>query len=226
MRARSSGLQAPTTKRIHAVVPTRPLASAKERLSSVLSAAERIRLVRWMLERVLGVLSTSSLLHRVWVVGGDREIQRLCAQVAVCWLPERGRDLNETLCCALEHAAKHGATHVLIIPADLPFLCPRHIDRLVASLSPGRAVIASAGDGGTNALLLPVPAPFALAYGPRSAAVHTLRARKCGLRVRVIAEADLARDIDTPDDLRLLADHDAWRRDEKVEIRIRHPKLR
>ncbi len=222
----SSGLRAPGTKWIHAVVPIKQLTLAKERLSSVLSGDERIRLVRWMLKRVLGVLSTSSLVHRVWVVGGGRGIQRLCAQVAVCWLPEQGRDLNETLCCALEHAAKHGATHVLIIPADLPFLRPRHIDRLVASLSPGRMVIASAGDGGTNALLLPVPAPFALGYGPRSAAVHTRRARTCGLRVRVIADADLARDIDTPDDLRWLADHDAWRRDEKAEFRNRRPKLR
>lgn len=193
-------------RQIHALVPIKPLASAKSRLGRALPPASRIRLVRWLLRRVLRVLGRCRTIRLVWVVGGDQSIRRLCAKVGVRYLPELERSLNGTLHRALEYLGARGATHALIIPPDLPFLRCSHVRRLVVALSSDGVVIAPARDGGTNAMLLPIPAPLRPAFGPRSAEAHVRRARRRGLAVRMVTDAALAFDVDTPADLRLLAD--------------------
>jgi 2-phospho-L-lactate/phosphoenolpyruvate guanylyltransferase len=48
---------------------------------------------------------------------------------------------------------------------------------------------------------VPVDVPFRFAYGPGSFRRHAAEARRLGLGFRVVRDADLAFDVDVPDDL-------------------------
>jgi len=56
-------------------------------------------------------------------------------------------------------------------------------------------------DDGTNVAVVPASAGFRFAYGPGSFARHSEEARRLGLGPRVLRRADLAWDVDEPDDL-------------------------
>jgi 2-phospho-L-lactate guanylyltransferase len=56
-------------------------------------------------------------------------------------------------------------------------------------------------DDGTPVLSVPTTVPFRFAYGPGSFRRHAAEARRLGLGVRVVRDADLAFDVDLPGDL-------------------------
>jgi 2-phospho-L-lactate guanylyltransferase len=56
-------------------------------------------------------------------------------------------------------------------------------------------------DDGTNVAVVPAAAGFRFAYGPGSFGRHVAEARRLGLGPRVVRRADLAWDVDEPDDL-------------------------
>ena len=51
-------------------------------------------------------------------------------------------------------------------------------------------------------LVIPTDCGFEFAYGTDSFAAHIREAQRLGLSVRVVQDASLALDVDTPDDLR------------------------
>ena len=57
-------------------------------------------------------------------------------------------------------------------------------------------------------LSVPTHARFAFAYGPGSFRRHVEAARTAGLAVRVVRDPNLGFDVDTVDDLRMLAARD------------------
>src|ERR687897_960959 len=88
-------------------------------------------------------------------------------------------------------------------PADLP---------LARSLAPlardgGRPIVAVVPchrDDGTTVISVPVDVPFRFAYGPGSFRRHAAEARRLDLGFRVVRDAELAFDVDVPDDLHRL----------------------
>ena len=87
----------------------------------------------------------------------------------------------------------------LIIHADLPAATPEDIAALVAE--DADVVLACAGDGGTNAMLLRPGISLRFAFGADSCARHLASARAAGLLVAVVARAGLALDLDRPEDV-------------------------
>jgi len=174
---------------------------AKSRLAAVLDSAGRHALARQMLDHVLGTLRDAGVAP-VRVASGD----------------EGDGDLNTDVTAAARLAQQAGATDLLLVMADLPYLATGDI---AALLKAGRqsagervVVIAEAKDGGTNALLLrpPTVLEFAFATDQPSARSHAERARKAGVEPVIVRRPGLARDIDTPADLAALAsDHPAYR---------------
>ena len=191
-----------------AIVPVKCLAEAKQRLSPALAPAERRRLVLAMLGDVLDELRRVPGIARTLVVTRDDAVAALARERGADVATEpRGSDLNSSIAFALAASADHGARRALIVPGDVPLAS---VDDFAAVLgaAPGReqAAIAPDIDGdGTNALLLPLPAPFAPAFGPASAERHRALARKAGIRCQVVRRGGLGTDIDTPPDLARLA---------------------
>ena len=104
-----------------AVVPVKSLAEAKSRLSSVLPADLRRRLVLAMLEDVLDALAAVPGIDRTLVVTPDRDVAALSRRKGAGVLEEEAQsDLNAALSLGAAHALLHAAARVLFLPADLP----------------------------------------------------------------------------------------------------------
>lgn len=186
-------LAAPT---LAAVVPMKSMDLAKSRLASVLDAAGRHALARQMVDHVIGTLKQAGF-ETVRVASGDQG---------------KG-DLNVDVTAAARLVESEGATDLLLVMADLPYLTVPDVAALIAAGRKSPVVIAEAKDGGTNALLLRPPSvlKFSFATNQPSAALHGVEARKAGIEPLFISRPGLARDIDTPADLEaLIADHPAY----------------
>jgi 2-phospho-L-lactate/phosphoenolpyruvate guanylyltransferase len=177
-----------------AVVPMKSMDLAKGRLAAVLDPAGRRALARQMLDHVLETLRQAGV-SSVRVANGNR-------------------DLNADVAAAAHLVQGEGATDLLLVMADLPYLAADDIAALIEAGRQSPVVIAEAKDGGTNALLLrpPTVLDFAFASGQPSASRHAERARAAGIEPAIVRRPGLARDIDTPADLAALAsDHPAYR---------------
>jgi 2-phospho-L-lactate guanylyltransferase len=180
-----------------AVVPMKSMDLAKGRLSGVLDAAGRRALAQQMLDHVLATLREAGL-----------------GNVQVASADDGTGDLNADVAAAARRAQEQGASELLLVMADLPYLGAADIAALIEAGRTSDIVIAEAKDGGTNALLLrpPTVLQFAFATSRPSAAFHADHARNVGIEPAFVRRPGLARDIDTPDDLQaLVSDHPAYR---------------
>jgi len=178
-----------------AVVPMKSTDLAKSRLAPVLDAAGRRALSQQMLDHVLGVVRGAGLPVRI---AGDNQ--------------GKG-DLNADVTAAARLVESEGASHLLLVMADLPYLGAADIAALIEAGRDNAVVIAEAKDGGTNAMLLAPPTvlEFAFATHRPSATFHAESARRAGIEPLILRRPGLARDIDTPADLAaLVADHPAY----------------
>lgn len=179
------------------------LAEAKGRLSPWLRPIERRLLTIAMLEDVVAALQAVSGLERPAVISPDREIWRR-ADAMGCRVVEEepgAGDLNRSLSQAAGglDAASGG---VLVVAADLPLAGAASIGRVLEAAARAPVVVVPSRDGaGTNVLAWRDPASFRPGFGPGSAARHL--AAPGAVRHD---EPDLALDVDTVDDLRLVAD--------------------
>ena len=191
-----------TGERIWAVVPVKPFAQAKRRLSPVLGEAERAQLARAMLEDVLDALSGARLLAGIIVVTSDGEAAALARSRGAVVLEDAVEGINAALGVAVEHLSAEPHATILVVPSDLPQLAPERIDDLCRHLPDGRAVaLVSSNDGGTNLMACRPADAIAPCFGPDSFAKHCVAAKKAGITPLVIPGADLGRDIDKPEDI-------------------------
>ncbi len=177
-----------------AIVPLKSLYLAKGRLSGVLEPAERATLASQMSDHVLATLREAGI-SPVRVVNGDL-------------------DLNADVTEAARLAQAQGATDLLLVMADLPYLAAADVAAMIEAGRRSPVVIAEAKDGGTNALLLRPPSVLRFAFSREtpSAASHAEQARAAGIEPAILCRPGLAQDIDTPRDLAALAtDHPAYR---------------
>ena len=209
------------------VVPVKPFALAKRRLSAILGDAERAALARCMVEDLLQTLGRCARISGVVVVTREKAMRDIAARHGVTLLPEAEPGLSKSIYQAARHLAGHGATSLLMLPTDVPLATSEEIDQLVARHGWAPAVtIVSDGEGwGTNAIAVSPPDLMPFRFGRRSFEAHKAAATALGARVQVVRSPGLALDIDTPEDLRrllayerklstinLLIDHDVMSR--------------
>jgi 2-phospho-L-lactate guanylyltransferase len=198
------------------LVPLKALAAAKGRLGPWLSPLERRLLAIAMFEDVVAALQAVAGLEAPVVVSPDREVWRR-AEAIGCRVVEEpaggsgglepsppvdqgSGGLNAAL--ALAAAGLAGADGLLVVAADLPLASASSIGRVLAAAAAAPVVVVPSHDGdGTNVLAWREPRSFAPRFGPDSAARH--------LSVPGAVRLDdrrLALDVDTVEDLRLVAD--------------------
>jgi len=180
------------------VVPLRSFTMAKARLSGVLSETQRESLVRSMAERVVHAAAFRPLA----IVSSAPEVVAFARDRGCEVLADPG-SLDAAAAAGRAWAVNKGLARYAVVHADLPLV--RSFDAILTDGDASIAVIVpDHRDDGTPALSLPAAAPFEFAYGPGSAARHTDEARRVGLGVRVLRDAQLGFDVDVADDLAAL----------------------
>ncbi len=185
---------------IYCLIPAKPYAEAKSRLSPVLTTAQRTTLSRWLLQRTLRL--ARAVVGRVVVVSRDRALL-MHAKAAGAWgLLEASPGLNPALTQAARFAQARGASGVLILPTDLPRLTGQDLEAILAlgAASPVVVITPCRHETGTNALLVRPPDIIQFAFGPDSFAAHCAEARAAGLEPVIHRAASIAFDLDTPED--------------------------
>ena len=200
--------------KLYAVVPVKPLASSKLRLSRILGPKDRARLVITMLSDVLNTLCRSDFIEAVLVISRDEEVKRIASDFGALFLYEpRPGGLNVAIRKAVEECLKLGAEGALIIHADVPLVHEGDLRAILRGLDEHEVVIApSLNLEGTNALALTPPDVMPVSYGPGSFYRHLELALKRHLSILVYFSRSLALDVDKPGDLALLAASEAKER--------------
>ena len=192
-----------------AILPVKSFGAAKQRLAPALGAGSRQALAQAMFSDVLASLRRVPGVDAVAVVTSDRvaESAALGERVEVLRDMEMAGQSAAAL-IGIRHAQAHGVDRVLLVPGDTPLLDPGEVAALLRrALDNGTAavVVPDRHGEGTNALLLTPPDAIEPSFGPGSCARHVASARDAGLACAVEHLPTLALDVDTGQDLELLA---------------------
>lgn len=217
------------------IIPAKDPRLAKSRLAPALAPSERILLAERLLDATLRAALVRPAVDGAIVVSTSATLRALAARhgaltvadpptapAALTSNARTARDgtnitsddalrqapdpLNAAILAGCRRGLELGASAALILPTDLPLLCPSTIVDFLDEA--GDAAVALAPDrsgSGTNALLLRPPLAISPQFGPASFLRHRMAARHAGLRLTTIRLPALAFDLDTPDDLALLS---------------------
>ena len=187
--------------RIVAVVPMKPLAESKTRLTGYLSPTQRATLSQSMFSWVLSTLAQSRV-SRIVVVGGDDVVKSATLREGAEWVQDKFLDLNKAIeyVFGIVWKERRSAAYV---PADLPLLASSDVNGAIEASADGRFLtLCRAHDGGTNCLILPPHTGFRLRLGPDSFRRHVELADELELDWRRHHSEGFQHDVDTISDLR------------------------
>lgn len=181
-----------------ALVPVKRRVECKTRLASVLSPQQRLVLVRRVLSHVLATLQSVPRIDHIAVVSPERD--QIPESIEL--LPEQGTDLNSSLSMAMEAARARGATTILILHSDLPYISASDIEALLdGAEKTGMALGPDELFEGTNALCLPANLNLPLQFGACSYPAHLASAQLHDLNPAVVRTPELGFDLDSSVDL-------------------------
>jgi 2-phospho-L-lactate/phosphoenolpyruvate guanylyltransferase len=189
----------------YAVIPVKNLADSKRRLSQVLSPQERRELTLAMLEDVLAAVKASAVNAAV-VTGEDAEVEAAAKRFGADYLPANGLRLNPAIDAAAAWCLVQNATSVLVVPADIPLLTGKNVDRILdLGGHGGEAVVLSPSQNwGTNAIYQNPAGLVRACFGTKSFVRHIQKALGRLASARLYFSAETALDIDSASDLKKL----------------------
>src|SRR3954470_13759497 len=187
---------------------------SKQRLSPLLSPAERVALMRVMVAEVLDALCAAQGLAGIAVVTLDAwaaaEARRRGARVITKGARE-GHTGSVT--AAARVLAAEGATGVLTVPGDIPAGTAAEVEALAAAhgAAPAFTIAPAHDEKGSNGVVLSPPGVVPLRFGEDSYFPHLAAARAQGIEPRIVPLPGVAMDIDHPEDIAMFADLDLAR---------------
>ena len=186
-----------------ALVPVKAFATAKSRLSGVLTQRQRRDVAEHMATDVLLAATRCARIDQVVVVGQGPEQVTLAQRFDCLYEPDApGLDVSQNVTRVAGLLAGRGVATAIVIPTDLPALSGNDLDRILRGHRHGVSLYRARRDGGTNALIATPPDCVNFSFGAGSAQRHEAGARSRGHAVRILDDAAFQRDVDTPDDLR------------------------
>jgi 2-phospho-L-lactate guanylyltransferase len=193
---------------VFAIVPVKDLEEAKSRLSPFLSPKDREVLTLAMLDHVLATLREVDAVEQIGVVSPSQRALFVAEDEKATALLQESRGLNSALEEGRSWAISEGASSLLVLPADLPYLSASDVRMLTMIPRDERAAVISPdeADEGTNALLMRPADAMPFAFGPGSYETHQRTAKERGLEVGIYKHASVSQDVDTLEDLQALID--------------------
>lgn len=177
------------------VVPVKSFVLAKQRLTDHLDDARRTSLAQWCAERVIEAARPLE----VFVVCDSDDIEQWATALGVQVIRSSTTGLNPSVEFAVAETARRGVDLAVIAHSDLPLA--NSFGHLV--LGDAITIVPDYRYDGTNVLVIPtaLAGRFEFQYGSGSFRRHAVEAVRHWPQVRILRDAVLARDLDTPDDL-------------------------
>lgn len=178
-------------------VPVKSLERAKGRLAEVLEPLERAALTLAMLEDVLDACLAQPGWH-TWVISPDEAVLEVSAR-------RRARPIVEDapgLLSAIRQVEVEadGAEALAVVLGDVPLITPEVLANALHTLGPVVAA-PSESDAGTNLLLRRPPGIISPRFGTDSFRRHREIAELRGVPFATVRAAELAFDLDRPEDI-------------------------
>jgi 2-phospho-L-lactate guanylyltransferase len=189
-----------------ALMPIRPHARGKSRLSPLLAEGERRALVLAMAEDLLRALGATQTVSRIVVCSSGSEVAHLASRHGAEFVDEAAlgvNGLNEVANALIDRLLVPDDA-VMLLHGDVPLAQPGDIDAVAETLAASDSSVVLVPDrrrDGTNVLALRHSARIPPCYGPGSFARHTRAASEAGLQVVVPQLERLGLDIDSADDI-------------------------
>ena len=203
------------------LVPVKNLSNAKQRLAEVLDQPARTRLAQAMLEDVLDAVAASGV-DEAALVTSDPFAMELAGRLGFEIIRD---DVNggetDAIAMATRVCEARGIETTLVIPGDIPLIEPEDI-RAIYDGAPrrGSVLVPSSDERGTNAVLRRPAGLFPLRFGNDSFAPHRAAGRAAGHECVVLSLPRIGLDIDTPEDLRRLAEAPGNKRSQLLARRV------
>jgi 2-phospho-L-lactate guanylyltransferase len=117
--------------------------------------------------------------------------------------PPAVRGINQALAHALDSLSPKPDA-VVVVLADVPLISPDDVRAAITALPERGLAICPSHDNGTSLLAMRPAGLIPFRFGPKSFSLHKREAAALGVPAEVLRIDSLARDIDTPDDLRAI----------------------
>jgi 2-phospho-L-lactate guanylyltransferase len=156
-----------------------------------------------MLEDVVRALQAASAIDEVVVVSPDIEVRAVASALNAQAIEEPAsvRGINQALSFALDSLEPRPDALVVVL-ADLPEIRPSDLADAIGFLPERGLVICPSHDKGTGLLAMRPAGLIPFRFGPLSFSLHKREAAAQKLPIEVVRAESIARDIDSPDDLR------------------------
>jgi 2-phospho-L-lactate guanylyltransferase len=192
--------------RTAAILPVKSFGVAKQRLGSLLGAGSRHALAQAMFQDVLASLRKVDGIERIVIVASEPSVE-FAADEQIVLLEDETRDGQSPAAAAgIRWAVESGFERVLLVPGDTPLVSAAELDTLLAAAPEEVVIVPDRHGTGTNGLLLRPPTVIELSFGPDSMQRHVAAAEAAGVAHRVERLPSLVFDVDTSDDLAVLAE--------------------
>jgi 2-phospho-L-lactate/phosphoenolpyruvate guanylyltransferase len=190
------------------LIPVKSLAHAKQRLASVLDQPTRTQLAQAMLFDVLETLGTWASRPEVSIVTSDPFAIELARRFEFQIIPDNAnRSETDAIEMATKFCESRGVDNTLVLPGDIPLISAVELEKILQAAPAEGSVLVPAADGrGTNAAWRCPAGLFPLRFGNDSFKPHLTAARATQKPCVVLSLPSIALDIDTPSDLRQLAE--------------------
>jgi 2-phospho-L-lactate guanylyltransferase len=189
---------------IWAIVPVKPLAHGKSRLSGVLNSDERMSLSVRLLKNTLGTISQVPEIEKTLIVTNDLEVIKITQSFFfdVC-VEENECGMNRALDRGIAILKKNEVQSAIILPSDLPFITVREIQVMIKMGTDSKAMVIAPDrkKQGTNAIFYHSLDKVDFEFGPMSYEKHVKSAKANGVTLCVFESDTFGLDIDLPEDL-------------------------
>ena len=193
--------------KVSALIPVKGFSNAKQRVITLLEAADRELFAEVMFRDDLKQVLKARGLVETYVVTGDNKVAEIAASLGAQLIREKvEKGETDAVDFARGELKQLGREAVLIIPGDMPLVRSADIEEVLAQVPEGASfpfalLVPSHDRMGTNALLLAPPDIIKLRFGYDSFTYHMSQVSAQGLPLRFIENERLALDIDEPKDL-------------------------
>jgi 2-phospho-L-lactate guanylyltransferase len=189
---------------VFAILPVKGFDQAKSRLASLLRPSERADLARTMFADVLASLGKAENLVQTMVVTEDSSVAAMAGASGAAVVASGGTDgINVAVNTAIEKLPAATPCGIIVVPADIPHIEPRHVEMLAGLIAARSAVVLvpASRDDGTNILAFSPHDLMRPSFGKSSFLRHVASARGAGINPDICRLDRLDLDLDVPGDL-------------------------